>query len=556
METNTTTRLNRYPGAQPFQTSQEAIFFGREEDRAQLHRYVKLESLVVLYAKSGLGKSSLINAGLIPKIQSEGFYTPLSIRFGAYQNGCAANELPEAKTRLAVASKGSQTTFLDKLIENEPTLWHDLKEAHILSKGKTKFLLVFDQFEELFTYPKEAIIEFKEQLAEVLYAKLPQRYRSELEYQVENNTHTWTDAEFETLQEPLSIRILMAIRADRLSMLNDLTDFLPSVMRNLFELSPLSNKAAESAIIEPAAQKDAIFLTPSFTYTPEAVAKIVDFLTDNETERIESTQLQIICQTVEEKIKHEGQVVSADDLGDLTSIIENYYEEKIKTIPTESEQLAARQLIEDALIFEEEERRLSLYEGVVLRYVTPDTLKKLVDSHLLRAEPTMDGGLTYELSHDSMVRPVLKAKQKRREQDTLIEMDRLQKLKVEQEKIEKQKRVEDLKRIHERRNRRITQLVASVMTILTVFSMLALWYAVKQKNAVEGILVKLETERQIKEGFQSQLLLQDAYTFMQAEEWEFALQKLNEAQPLIRDAATLTHFKEYTALCHSKIEKQ
>ena len=54
METNTTTRLNRYPGAQPFQTSQEAIFFGREEDRAQLHRYVKLESLVVLYAKSGL----------------------------------------------------------------------------------------------------------------------------------------------------------------------------------------------------------------------------------------------------------------------------------------------------------------------------------------------------------------------------------------------------------------------------------------------------------------------------------------------------------------------
>ena len=79
METNTTTRLNRYPGAQPFQTSQEAIFFGREEDRAQLHRYVKLESLVVLYAKSGLGKSSLINAGLIPKIQSEGFYTPLSI---------------------------------------------------------------------------------------------------------------------------------------------------------------------------------------------------------------------------------------------------------------------------------------------------------------------------------------------------------------------------------------------------------------------------------------------------------------------------------------------
>ena len=417
-------------------------------------------------------------------------------------------------------------------------------------------MLIFDQFEELFTYPKEAIIEFKEQLAEVLYAKLPQRYRSELEYQIENNTHTWTDAEFEALQEPLSIRILMAIWADRLSMLNDLTDFLPSVMRNLFELSPLSNKGAEAAIIEPAQQKDPIFLTPSFSYTPEAVAKIVDFLTDNETERIESTQLQIICQTVEEKITHDGQVVNADDLGDLTSIIENYYEEKIKTIPTESEQLAARQLIEDALIFEESERRLNLYEGVVLRHVTSDTLRRLVDSHLLRAEPTMDGGLTYELSHDSMVRPVLKAKQKRREQDALIEMDRLQKLKVEQEKVEKQKRVEDLERIRERRNRQRTQRVAVFMTLLTILSMFSLGYAVNQKRQAEDTLTRLEAEKHDKEGFQSQLLLQDAYTFMQAEEWEFALQKLNEAQPLIRDAATLTHFKEYTALCHSKIEKQ
>ena len=515
----------------------------------------------MLYAKSGLGKSSLINAGLIPKIQSEGLYTPLSIRFGAYQNDCPANELPEARTRLAVAPKGSQSTFLDRLIENEPTLWHDLKEAHILSKGKSKFLLIFDQFEELFTYPKEAIIEFKEQLAEVLYAKLPQRYRTELEYQVENNTHTWTDAEFEALQEPLSIRILMAIRADRLSMLNELTDFLPSVMRNLFELSPLSPKAAESAIIEPAQQKDPIFLTHSFTYTPEAVAKIVDFLTDNETERIESTQLQIICQTVEEKIKQEGQVVNADDLGDLTSIIENYYEEKIRTIPTESEQLAARQLIEDALIFEEEERRLSLYEGVVLRYVQPDTLKKLVDSHLLRAEPTMDGGLTYELSHDSMVRPVLKAKQKRREHDALIEQARVQKLKKEQEKIEKeQEKKEKEERVNElakiKRSRQRTRAVALFMAILTILSMVALGYAVNQKKQAEESLGKLETEKQAKEGVISQMLLQDAYTFMQAEEWGFALQKLNEAQPLIRDAAALTHVNEYIHLCHSKIEKR
>jgi hypothetical protein len=54
-------KLSRYPGAQPFETNQKDIFFGRVKDVDALCRLVRLEPLTVLYSKSGLGKSSIIS---------------------------------------------------------------------------------------------------------------------------------------------------------------------------------------------------------------------------------------------------------------------------------------------------------------------------------------------------------------------------------------------------------------------------------------------------------------------------------------------------------------
>jgi len=74
----------RYPGVQPFKQIEQDIFYGREKDAEDLYRLINVEKEVLLYGKSGLGKSSLINAGVIPKIESEGKYIPISIRFGGY----------------------------------------------------------------------------------------------------------------------------------------------------------------------------------------------------------------------------------------------------------------------------------------------------------------------------------------------------------------------------------------------------------------------------------------------------------------------------------------
>ncbi|HFA49352.1 MAG TPA: hypothetical protein ENJ95_10080, partial [Bacteroidetes bacterium] len=87
----------RYPGVQPFTTGQANVFFGREHDTSELYRMLRREPLVVLYGKSGLGKSSLINAGIIPECRKTGEFAPITIRFGAWTEGTVDTPLGIAK---------------------------------------------------------------------------------------------------------------------------------------------------------------------------------------------------------------------------------------------------------------------------------------------------------------------------------------------------------------------------------------------------------------------------------------------------------------------------
>ncbi|MCB0574552.1 MAG: hypothetical protein KDC61_08295, partial [Saprospiraceae bacterium] len=80
---------SRYLGVQPFKTSDQDLFFGRNEDIENLHDFILLEKLVVLFGKSGYGKSSLLNAGIMPRLLDErqppAFrFRPIEVRFTDY----------------------------------------------------------------------------------------------------------------------------------------------------------------------------------------------------------------------------------------------------------------------------------------------------------------------------------------------------------------------------------------------------------------------------------------------------------------------------------------
>src|SRR6187200_2461455 len=73
-----------YVGPRTFKTEEHDLFFGRERESLDLLSLVISERLVLFYAQSGAGKSSLINTKLIPGLLAEEEYQILPIgRVGA-----------------------------------------------------------------------------------------------------------------------------------------------------------------------------------------------------------------------------------------------------------------------------------------------------------------------------------------------------------------------------------------------------------------------------------------------------------------------------------------
>src|SRR5882762_9551450 len=64
-----------YPGPRPFRKEEKDRFFGRETEVRELLSLVTAHRALLLYAQSGSGKSSLLNAGLVPRLVEEEFTT-------------------------------------------------------------------------------------------------------------------------------------------------------------------------------------------------------------------------------------------------------------------------------------------------------------------------------------------------------------------------------------------------------------------------------------------------------------------------------------------------
>jgi len=463
----------RYPGAQPFSSQQHNIFFGRDKDSASLFQLIRLEPLVVLYGKSGTGKSSLINAGVMPLIREESDFLPIPIRFGAWIEGKKAEPV-----EIAIASlmrENRPETFLDRLHLKEKTLWHVMKNWQISEDGQLNIILIFDQFEELFTYPSEQIQHFKVQLAELLRGQVPQHYRDALEENQKADSLDLGPEQLTLLESPFNLRVLLSIRSDRMSLLDQLSDYLPTILKNCYSLGPLSYEEAEDAILEPAYQKGN-FTVGVFDYEDEAIIQIMNFLTEQGKQEVESFQLQILCHSIEEKVIAEQKTkITPEDLGDMAHIFENYYEDRIQKIEGSAARLAARRLIEEGLIFEEEERRLSLYEGQIHKVFGLDVqiLNQLVDAHLVRAEPSLQGGYTYELCHDALVKPILESKKKRKEEERRIAEDK-ERRRIELEEAERRREME------EKRKRKWALRFALGASILALITLVVLVFAIRQ----------------------------------------------------------------------------
>jgi hypothetical protein len=62
-------RQNPYVGTRPFEEEDSALFFGRRKESRQLTSLIIAQRAVLFYAQSGAGKTSLLQASVVPRLK-------------------------------------------------------------------------------------------------------------------------------------------------------------------------------------------------------------------------------------------------------------------------------------------------------------------------------------------------------------------------------------------------------------------------------------------------------------------------------------------------------
>jgi hypothetical protein len=163
---------NPYVGARPFGIREKEFFFGREREALDLLSLVISERLVVYYAQSGAGKSSLINTRLIPGLieQNEYKVLPVGRLLGELNPGSETNNIYLYNLMTSLIKQKVDETLVSKLTLSEFLTGLDYDDQHGYFYNENlsqefvesedddltwKYVLIIDQFEELFTTHQE-----------------------------------------------------------------------------------------------------------------------------------------------------------------------------------------------------------------------------------------------------------------------------------------------------------------------------------------------------------------------------------------------------------------
>src|ERR1700719_2376777 len=241
---------NPWLGLASFTEETRAYFFGREEEVAELARRVQRKLLTVLFGQSGLGKTSILRAGIVPRLRSQG-YCPIYVRIDY------ARDTPEPAEQIKqaiilAARRSGEWSQVGVAAEGE-SLWEFLHHRDDVLRdesGATLIpLLIFDQFEEIFTlaqsddFGRERAARFITELSDLVENRPPKA----LEVRLEEDDTAADRFDFGRSD----YRVVIALREDYLAPLEGLKTAMPSVAQNRLRLAPMTGKQALAAVLQP-----------------------------------------------------------------------------------------------------------------------------------------------------------------------------------------------------------------------------------------------------------------------------------------------------------------
>jgi len=393
---------NPYIGPRPFTTGEK--IYGRNPAVIKLSNRLIAERFVLLYSPSGAGKTSLIQAGLIPRLEFDEEMRILSKgdkpNLGLIRVGL---EVPrelgatEGKVnRYVFSTLLSLEQGLPPELQMDP---YDLIGLNLptylnlrMQRGNepSNVVLIFDQFEEILTLDpvnRNQKRVFFEQLGAAL-----------------RNRQRWA---------------LFAMREEFVGGLDPYLRLIPARLSR-FRLDLLEEPTARQAIQKPVQEL-------GIEFADDAAQQLVDDLRkvrlsqrfDGSVEEqlgphIEPVQLQVVCYRLWEKLRSLGNVEQitvehVKSLAEVDNALRSYYAEQLAAITRETDvsERAIREWFDHRLITEQGVRGQVMQGTSQSQELDSRVIELLIDAYLVRAEQWR-GATWLELIHDRLIEPVQK----------------------------------------------------------------------------------------------------------------------------------------------------
>ncbi len=399
---------NPYLGLHAFHEANTGFFFGRTRETAELARLVRRETITVLYGVSGLGKTSLLNAGLFGRLREEN-HLPISVRlsFNASHGDLVAQVLA------AVARTAREQEVDTEAPLPGETLWSYFHRVPFWDKRNRPLVpvLVFDQFEELFTLgaSSSSVDPFLTELADLVENHIPARLRALGDQAVLPPTYDKPKAQ-----------VVLSLREDYLPRLDDLRPRIPSLMLSRYRLRRMNGLQALEAVLQPGRA----------IIEPDVAAEVVRFVAatakgpskeDLELLEVEPALLSLVCHEL--NVRRQGKKLShiTKDLlsGESHLVLDDFYKRSVQDLEP-----AAQRFLEDRLLTNDGYRTtVALTDALEAPGMSAEVIEKLINRRLLRREERL------ELPHIELVHDVLTGVLRRSRAQRLEQAESRQRLK-------------------------------------------------------------------------------------------------------------------------------
>jgi hypothetical protein len=238
-----------FVGPRPFEKEDSDRFFGRTRETEELLSLIIAHRAILVYAQSGAGKSSLMRAGVINRLEDQQYQVLRSARV----HGLLPNDVsPETVQNIFVyhaLQYWAATLPSDQTIKDHAkTTLSDFLRLVVTSPepgedGPPPLIAIFDQFEEIFT----------------------------------TNAHRWQERRpfFDQLAQALhdlpTMKVVFVMREEYIAQLEPFADLLPEKLRPRMHLERLRGNSARNAVVKP-------FQKWALSFYPAAADKLMSEL--------------------------------------------------------------------------------------------------------------------------------------------------------------------------------------------------------------------------------------------------------------------------------------